>query len=131
MIWHGYILIEKPQALTSGEWFDVLVRLRTVLDTLSDDWNVARRLHWRLSNAGDKVIICAGFNSDDINIEDLSRLPRYIQVVIPRFTVEQVRDAMRDHITVFGGISGTLAQSRQAALIYLSSNTGSWDGDVE
>lgn len=125
-----FILIEKPPQVTGGEFFDILVHLRTVLDALPDDWDITLRLHWRLSIASDKVIICASFNTDDIDIEDLQRLPAYIQSVVPRFTVEQVRDAMRNRVTVFGGIHGTYGESLQGVTAYLVQNIGEWNVEI-
>ncbi|MBN2303072.1 MAG: hypothetical protein JXQ72_01255 [Anaerolineae bacterium] len=127
-MWHGYVLIEKPPALTGQEWRDVLVRLRAVLNHLPDSRQPAHRLHTRLRPDGGAVILEAAFEARDLDIEDLARLPTYIAAVVPRFTVEQVRDAMRQYITIQGGTTDAAWRASQAAARqYVRNHADVWE----
>jgi len=126
-IFHGYVLLKKPPVLSSDEWYDVLSRLRGVLDHLPYDWDITKNLHWRFSLSGNEVLVCAGFNSEDLDIENLARLPAYIQAAVPQYTVAQVRDAMRTNIVILGGAMATFAESSAYARQYILDNLAEWE----
>lgn len=128
IVWHGYLLLEKPGALTGMEWRAVLEALREALNAYPDAPQPAYRLHARLSLAGDKVLVEAAFDPRDVNIEDLTRLPAYISNVVPRFTPEQVRGAMREHVRLMGGTTETAWKtSADAARAYIAANRAEWE----
>ena len=125
MDWHGYILIEKPPALTMAQWRDVLLALYRVLDNRADDPQPCNRLHYRLSLDKTKVLIETAFDDADLDIEDLSRLPRYISNALDGvYTPAQCRDALRNYITI---ATGGWDASRRKVLAYLKANAAEWE----
>lgn len=126
-LWRGYVLIEKPPALTGQQWRDVLTRLYAALNHFPDAPYPQFRLHWRLRPDNGAVIFEAYFLADDLDINNLARLPAYLAEVLP-YSPAQVRDAMRQYITIAGGTTETSwAASHAAARAYLAAHADEWE----
>lgn len=138
--WQGYILLEKPGALSMGQWRTVLVCLYRVLNHRAAHPQPAHRLHYRLSRDSTKVILEAEFEAVDLEIEDLARLPAYISNALDgAYTPAQVRSAMRNKITIWGSGSTAPPSGRREAWMvsgaecraYLAANRGEWEPEEE
>ena len=76
MLWHGYLLLDKPPALTGAEWQTVATALAGILGRRDESGDPSRRLQWRLSTDGSKVLFEAVLDTRDLDVQDLSRLCR-------------------------------------------------------
>jgi len=129
--WHGYILLEKPAALTMAQWRDVLTALYPIFNTSPDDAQPANRLHYRLSLDNTKALIEATFDTTDLDIHDLNRLAKYISDALAgAYTPAQVRTAMATHITLWR-LNEPWALSGNAARAYLAANAAQWQATPE
>jgi len=159
--WHGYICLTQPEALRNWEWRVVLTHLFHVLnryaaweegqwvETLPADIQPAHRLHWRRNPDWSKVIIEANFVEDDLDIEDLSRLPAYIAQALNEanesppilsydedgnpvyddareYTASQVRTGMRGNVTLW--TAEEWADSGDLAREFLRTHPVGWSG---
>jgi hypothetical protein len=119
--WHGYVVMEKPEVLTAGEWVTVLQALKQVLGRRDQSSMPAKRLHWRVSLNGRKVLLEGAFDLRDLDAEDLGRLCRYISEALDgKYTPAEVRSGLHEHVTVFGSgqrwrVSGAAARAAIAA----------------
>jgi hypothetical protein len=127
MTWHGYVLMEKPAALSAAEWLTVLTALKQVLGQRNQSSMPARRLHWRLSLNGRKVIFEGSFDVRNLDVEDLGRLCKYISVALEgKYTPAQIRAGLRGHVTVLGSGKRWVA-SRAAARAVLRAAPEEWE----
>jgi len=125
--WHGYILLEKPAALTMPQWADVLTALYPIFNKSSDHQQPANRLHYRLSLDNTKVLIEATFHIADLDIQDLNRLAKYIATALGgAYTPAQVRTAMANHITLWR-VNQAWALSGDDARAHLAANSAQWE----
>jgi hypothetical protein len=117
---HLYVLLAKPPLLTDAEWRTVLQALVRVLDKRGASSMPARRVHWARSQDGGKVILEGFFARADLDPQDLSRLCAYVSEALRgAYTPAQVREGLRDRVTVFGGATwrqrGDAARAAKAA----------------
>jgi len=130
MEWHGYVLIERPAALTAGQWRTVLLALYRVLNRRADHPLPSHRLHYRLSLDRNAVILEADFEDQDLDVEDLQRLPRYVSEALDgAFTPAQCRQGLRGHVTLFGA-RRPWSESLSGVHGYLRANGAEWEEDV-
>jgi hypothetical protein len=126
MTWHGYVLVEKPAALTMNEWSTVLQALRSVWDKRAESSQPAERLHWRWSLDRSKVLVEAVFDARDLDAEDLGRLCKYVSVALGgKYTPAQVREQLRERVTVFCA-GDRWEWSGAAARAHLMVNAADW-----
>jgi hypothetical protein len=120
-MWHGYVLMEKPAALTAGEWVTVLQALRGLLGRRNGSSMPARRLHWRVSLNGRKVLLEGAFDLRDLDVEDLGRLCRYISEALDgKYTPAQIGAGLSGNVRVLQSglpwkVSGAAARAAIAA----------------
>lgn len=126
-VWRGYVLLQKHPALTGAEWRAVLEALRQVLNHTSQAPWPAWKLHYRLSLDQTQIIFEAAFNRDDLDIQNLNRLAKYISQAVPRFTPAQIAAAMRDLWLLFGGLNATYEESALAARAFIAANRADWE----
>jgi len=109
-----------------AQWRTVLLALYRVLNHQPAHPQPAHRLHYRLSSDETQVIVEAEFDRADVDVEDLARLPAYISNALDgAFTPAQVRDAMRNRVTVWGS-GRPWMQSGDACRQYLAEHCAEW-----
>lgn len=125
--WEGYALLKKPTILSMADWRTVLVALWRLLGKADDDPMPSRRLHYRLNNAGDAVIVQATFDIADLDPNDLTRLCKYISNALGgKYTPAQVRTALQNNVTVWQ-LNKPRLVSGDAARAYLAANAAEWE----
>jgi hypothetical protein len=120
MIKHTYVLLEKPPALSEAEWRTVLQALVRVLGQRGASSMPAKRAHYALSLDGSKVLLEGVFDLADLDPDDLTRLCKYVSTALDnKYTPAQVREGLRDRVTVFQGATwrdrGAAARARMRA----------------
>jgi len=76
--WRGYVLIEKPAAVSLKQWPDVTGRLQEILGKQNQASMPAERMHWRWNLAHSAVLLEASFDVRDLDEKDAGRLGKYI-----------------------------------------------------
>ncbi len=121
----------------TGEW----------TESLPANVQPPHRVHYRVDSDGSKIIIECLLDTDNVDIDkaakwlttklnsiaepvavadDAELVPIARQAVKTTYTEAQVKTAMREKITVFGGLQATWAESRDAANAYIAANAEDW-----
>lgn len=74
MIWHGYILLTKPEELSSGQWSTIISYLSNLSFTNNTPNALQPADRWHLASNGTSHIIQSGFDTDKFNTADLAQL---------------------------------------------------------
>lgn len=100
-IWDGYILLKKPALITMAQWRAVLLAIYPYLNRAASSNRPYERLHYRLSPDSTQVVIQASFERDNLNVTALAPV---IRVALNNaYTVNQIKTAMQNNITVWPG----------------------------
>lgn len=129
--WHGYILLDKPAALSVPQWAAAATALASVLGRAQGDHQPAKRMQARRRLDNQAVIFEALLDDRDLDVNNLTRLCKYIADALSgAFTPTQVRTGLQSRLTIFGGLSATWPQSGTAARAFLSANSAAWESST-
>jgi hypothetical protein len=128
MDWHGYILLQKPAALSLTQWRACMLALAQRLGLRDNDGQPANRMQVRRRLDDGAVLLEACFDTDDLDISQTARgiVSILFDALAGAYTRAQIKTALTNNVTRWGG---DWEQSRQQASAYLAANAAAW-GDV-
>ena len=129
--WHGYILIEQPEALTAKQWPDVMGALGARWNTTPNNPESWKRIAVRYSLDGSKAIVESNFDPADLVTTDEAKFASVVSIASKDvlLTAKAAATMFAGKVTVFPG--KTQAESAAACREYLAKNSKEWEAPME